>query len=56
MDYFNGKGAPYALNNCVNHTLLLTVGPVNQCVCGVLVGGRGVSHVYLSTYANVVLY
>lgn len=47
-DDMNSNGALHALKSEVGHT----VGPVNRCVCGVLVGGRGVSTVYLSTYVN----
>lgn len=56
MDDLNGAGALYALKSGVSGALLPPVGPVSRCVCGVLVGGRGVSTVYLSTYVNVALY
>lgn len=56
MDDLNGDGALYALKSGVSGALLPPGGPVKRCVCGVLVGGRGVSTVYLSTYVNAALY
>lgn len=55
-DCFSNNKGTLSIKKLTNLTLFLTVGPVKQCVRGVLVCGRGVSNVYLSTYVNATLY
>lgn len=55
-DCFSNNKGTLCIKKLTNLTLFLTVGPVKQCVRGVLVCGQGVSNVYLSTYVNATLY